>query len=75
MNILKGTQAEMQAGRFHADQIVMHASAAYWLEGRDDETAAYLREQVHASFAKLADALGYDIAARVPADPIDEVGG
>ena len=54
----------MLAGRHEAAMIAERSASAFWLYGRDDDTALFLLREVHAEFAKLADALGYDIAFR-----------
>jgi hypothetical protein len=54
----------MLAGRHEAALIAERTAAAFWLYGRDDATALFLLHEVHAEFAKLADALGYDITPK-----------
>ena len=52
------------AGRHPAQQISYNIAAAYWLHGRDNDTALFLWNNVHTDFAQLADALGYTIARK-----------
>ena len=59
---------ELLDGRGFAAEIVENCTVAYWMMGRDDDTALYHLNAMHKRFAQLADALGYDIAAR-PAKP------
>ena len=52
-------------GREAANLIQQNLTAAYWLMGRDDDTAIYKMTAAHGDFAKLADAMGYTIARKV----------
>ena len=54
-------------GREAANCIQQNLTAAYWLMGRDDDTAIYKLTAAHDDFAKLAAAMGYTIARK--ADP------
>lgn len=60
-------------GRHEAAQIAEKCSLAYWLHQRCNDTALMMVEQIHAEFAVLADALGYDITERQPVDEPVEV--
>lgn len=64
VTILKGQHA--------ARQITDNIAAAYWMHGRDNDTALFLWNNVHTDFAQLADALGYTIARKEVAQS-DEV--
>jgi hypothetical protein len=55
---------DMMAGRFEAESIVKDLYAAYWLRGREDETALFLFQKAHQEFAAMADAMGYTITPK-----------
>lgn len=55
-----------------AHAIVENITAAYWMHGRDNDTALFLWNNVHTDFAQLADALGYTITRKEAAQD-DEV--
>ena len=57
------------AGRFEAQEILQHLSAAFWLHGRDDHTALFLLNKAHENFAALADAMGYTIMPKAATKP------
>ena len=61
---LPATSVEMLAGRHEAQQIVEAVSAAFWMFAQDQDTALFLLQRVHADFAELAKALGYDVTRR-----------
>jgi hypothetical protein len=61
---LPETAVEVLAGRCDAEQIAQMLVSAYWLHGRDDSCSLFLLQKAHDEFAKLADALGYDVTPK-----------
>ena len=59
-----GTAIELLAGKGNADAISERLIVAYWLFGRDNESAIYHWSEANKNFAALADALGYTIAPK-----------
>ena len=60
-------------GRGYAQTLAERAACAFWLHGKDDDTALFLLNSVHEEFAKLADALGYDVTPRDAMDRANAV--
>jgi hypothetical protein len=52
---------ELLNGRHEADRISANLNTAFWMHGRDDDTARFLLYEAHKEFAALAEALGYAI--------------
>lgn len=55
---------DILSGKTAAHRMVENIAAAYWMHGRDNDTALFLWNIVHTDFAQLADALGYTIARK-----------
>ena len=55
------------AGHGAAQILAERAVCAFWLHSRDKHAALFMINEVHIEFAKLADALGYDVTRREPA--------
>ena len=71
MTIKLPTQAtDMLKGRHQAELIAGATNAAYWMHGRDNDTALYLLTQVHNHFRAMADELGYDVTPRFEPAPL-----
>ena len=69
---LPAISIDLLNGRAEAISLAEHCQLAYWLHGREDATAQYMLDMIHADFAALADALGYDITERQPAaEPVE----
>lgn len=69
---LPANSVDLLNGRHQAADIAEHCSIAFWMHGRDTDCALHHLEHIHAEFAALADALGYDITERHPiAEPIE----
>jgi len=61
---LPDNAADLVTCRSYAQSLASHLSAAYWMIGRDDGTAAFLVAQARDDFAKIAAAMGYTIARK-----------
>lgn len=59
--VLPDDAVAILAGRHEAGQIEAAINAAYWLHGRDNDTALYLLNEAHLRFAEMALAMGYTI--------------
>lgn len=55
---------DILSGKTSAHHMAESIAAAYWLHGRDNDTALFLWKNVHTEFAQVADALGYTIARK-----------
>lgn len=55
---------EILSGKTAAHHVTENIAAAYWMHGRDNDTALFLWNNVHTDFAQLADALGYTITRK-----------
>jgi hypothetical protein len=61
-------KASILSGRHAASGLSENLHAAYWLAGRDDDTALYLLKAAHESLASLADAMGYTLTPKASTD-------
>jgi hypothetical protein len=59
---------DILSGKCAASDLSENLHAAYWLAGRDDDTALYLLKAAHGDLAKLADAMGYTLAPKEAAE-------
>ena len=48
-------------GRHQAQKIAESCAVAFWLHGRDDDTALFHMQAIHTEFAALAAQLGYSV--------------
>ncbi len=65
---LPALATDILAGRHEAGLIEAALNSAFWLHGRHNGTALFLLLEAHARFAEMADAMGYTIAPKVPAE-------
>lgn len=65
MNIkLPEVQTDLLKGHHPAQMIAEKSVIAYWMHGRDDDTALYHYKSVHEYLHELADALGYTLTPK-----------
>lgn len=64
---LPSDKTDLCTARYHAASAAEHLFAAYWMAGRDGDTARYLLTHAHEQFARLAEVLGYTVT-RVDGD-------
>ena len=64
---LPETRTDLLNGKGFAAQIVEGSAIAFWMAGRDDDTALFHLNAMHRNFAQLADVLGYDITPKADA--------
>ena len=64
MTKLPKNAVDILRGKFTAHNVAENIAVAYWMHSRDNDTALFLWNIIHADFAQLADALGYTITRK-----------
>ena len=65
---LPDNAVDILAGKGAASDLSQNLHAAYWLVGRNDDTALYLLKAAHEGLASLADAMGYTLTPKASTD-------
>jgi len=65
MNLPKDT-TDFVAMRCHAQDLAAAANVAYWMAGRDENSAVYHAKQADDAFHKLAAIMGYTVTRDDP---------